>query len=1017
MNADAVLKQIQDLEAQLAKLKVALPTDAKGKEAARVQTRANEGTAHTMVTKGKIGGMFKVEAEPGFLKARSALCDKISVQVKARIASMPNVPIKVTLPNGDVKEGISWQTTPLDIAKTLSNSLAKKVVVAEVSYTGSRVGNSVQVVDAEDDIYADGAAVEVKKAGEAWDLMRPLEGDCTMRLCTFDDSLGKMAFWHSCAHVLGQSMERSFGTKLTIGPPLQDGFYYDAYCGDETVSEEKWYPKLEASIKKITGEKQNFERLVVTKEEALELFAYNPFKCEIIKTKIPDGVATTVYRNGPFVDLCMGPHIPNTGHIKAMKVFKHSATYWMGDENCDSLQRVYGVGFPDAQQLKKWESDFEMRKQRDHRRIGPNQDLFFFHDLSPGSCFFLPHGARIYNKLMEFIKGEYWTRGYDEVVSPNIFSTDLWKISGHYEHYKDDMFLLTSEDQEFGLKPMNCPGHCLMFRNSLKSYRDLPIRMADFGVLHRNERSGALTGLTRVRRFQQDDAHIFCRGDQVKDEVIGALNFMKYVYSLFGMHFKLERSTRPKKAVGADTPEGLKRWNDAEASLAVALDEFAGPGNWKDNPGDGAFYGPKVDIKVFDCMDRIHQCATVQLDFQLPIRFDLKYRSAGVAEAAVKKDEPEEEQKTGANKVYKNLPNDVAEPGAGWERPVMVHRAMLGSVERMFAILTEHFGGKWPFWLSPRQVMVIPVHKDLLDYGLQVRDRLRAKGIHAACDVSCKTLKKMIRDAQIESWNFSLVVGQDEKLNDTVAIRRRDETSETRDVKVDAAIEMFLKEVENKKWVAPVITESNDGSAAAADDAATPAPAAAKGGKKGAAAPAKGGKKGGEAKEGDVENAFTQIELKVGHINKVWVHPESDKLWCEEIDCGEEKPRQIASGLRAHYTAEQMTGRKCLVVANLKSRPLGGFDSHGMVLCAKVGEDKVEFVDVPKDAAVGERVFVEGLSGEPAKDTIVKKKKLFENMQMDLKTDANKIACWQGKPVMTSAGPCTAPTLANATIN
>jgi len=1006
MDPEAVKKQIEDLEAQLSKLKTSLP----GEKAQRVQTRATEGTKHTLQTSGKIGGPFKSEAEPNFLKERSALYDKISASVAARESALPKNPIKVTLPNGDVKEGTSYQTTPMDIAKAISNSLAKKVVVAEVSYTGERFGVVEKVVDAEDDMWADGGAREVEKKGEAWDLMRPLEGDCTMRLCTFDDELGKMTFFHSCAHVLGQSMERSFGTKLTIGPPLIDGFYYDAYCGDETVSEEKWYPKLQASIKKITGEKQTFERLVVTKQEALELFAYNPFKLEIIKTKIPEGVATTVYRNGPFVDLCMGPHIPNTSLIKAMKVYKHSATYWMADENCDSLQRVYGVGFPDNKLLKKWESDFELRKQRDHRRIGPAQELFFFHELSPGSAFFLPNGAKIYNKLMDFIKNEYWERGYDEVVSPNIFHTDLWKISGHYEHYKDDMFLLHSENSEFGLKPMNCPGHCLMFRASLKSYRDLPMRMADFGVLHRNERSGALTGLTRVRRFQQDDAHIFCRPDQVKDEVIGALNFMKSVYGMFGMKFKLERSTRPKKAVGADTPDGLKRWDDAEFALGLALDEFAGAGNWRDNPGDGAFYGPKVDIKVYDCMDRIHQCATVQLDFQLPIRFDLKYRSAGVAESAEKAPKKiknvEKEDETQSGKVFKNLPNEIAEPGAGWERPVMVHRAMLGSVERMFAILTEHFGGKWPLWLSPRQLKVIPVHKDLFEYGQEVTARLRARGFHAECDVSGKTIKKMIRDAQVDGWNYSLVVGQDEKTNDTIAIRKRDEEKETRGVKVDDAITMFLKEMDDKTWFPPAVAANDTPAKAAGGKGATKGGKAPKGGKGAVQATTEGG---GE------ESAFTKIDLRVGQIVKAWEHPDSDKLWCEHVDVGEDKPRQIASGLRAHYSKEDMTNRRILVVCNLKAAKLGGFESQGMVLCAKT-DDKVEFVDVPEEAIIGERVFVDGCSGTPAGPGLVKKKKLWEALQKDLKTDDKKEATWTGKALMTSAGPCTSPSLTNAPI-
>mmetsp|Transcript_49327 Transcript_49327/g.96772 ORF Transcript_49327/g.96772 Transcript_49327/m.96772 type:complete len:1017 (+) Transcript_49327:38-3088(+) len=1012
----ATAAKIAELEAEIAKLRLA--GSSSSEKVKREQQRAAEGTKHTLESSGKIGGAFKMQADPEFLKSRAELCEKVAAKYRERVAAFPREPIKVTLPNGDVKEGVSWQTTPMDIAKAISNSLAKKVVVAEVSYTGERIGGAPKIIDAEADAYGDDHG-DAPESGEAWDLMRPLEGDCKMRLCTFDDDLGKSAFFHSSAHVLGQSMERSFGVKLTIGPALVDGFYYDCFCGSETVSEDKWYPQLEATIKKISAEKQPFERLVVTKEEALELFDYNPFKVALIKSKIPDGVATTVYRNGPFVDLCMGPHIPNTSMIKAMKVFKHSATYWMADEDSDSLQRVYGVGFPDAKMLKKWEADFELRKQRDHRRIGPAQDLFFFHDLSPGSCFFLPNGAKVYNALVDFIKNEYWQRGYNEVVSPNIFSTDLWKISGHYQHYKDDMFLLTSEDKEFGMKPMNCPGHCLMFRNSLKSYRDLPIRMADFGVLHRNERSGALSGLTRVRRFQQDDAHIFCRPDQVTEEVVGALNFMKHVYSLFGMSFKLERSTRPKKAVGADTAEGLKRWNDAEDALGAALDQFAGKGNWRDNPGDGAFYGPKIDIKVFDCMDRKFQCATVQLDFNLPIRFDLKYRSAGAAapsdkEANKKKEEVKDKAQDGAADedeeskfVYKNLPNEKSEPEAGWERPVMVHRAMLGSVERMFAILTEHFGGKWPLWLSPRQVKVIPVHKDYEEYASKVKDQLRAANFNAAVDLTGNTLKKMIRNAQVEGYNFSLVVGKDDLAAGTCAIRRRDETAEQRNVPVPEMIAALVKERDDKVFVAAPAAEeaSAKGGQAAGGKAAAPS-------KKGG----KGGKPGAEAKSEGEGNAFTAIDIRVGQIVKAWEHPDSDKLWCEEIDVGEDQPRQIASGLRKYYSQEEMTGRRILVVCNLKPAKLGGFQSCGMVLCAKGADDKTEFIDVPAEAKIGERVFVEGCSGDPAGAGLVKKKKLWEALAKDLKTDGNKVATWNGKAVMTSAGACTAPTIADAPI-
>jgi threonyl-tRNA synthetase len=362
-----------------------------------------------------------------------------------------------------------------------------------------------------------------------------------------------------------------------------------------------------------------------------------------------------------------------------------------------------------------------------------------FHDLSPGSAFWLPHGARIYNKLISFIRDQYWKRGYEEIITPNIYNLDLWHKSGHALHYKDAMFCFNVEGQEWAMKPMNCPGHCLMFGNSIRSYRDLPLRFADFGVLHRNELSGALTGLTRVRRFQQDDAHIYCREDQIESEVLGALNFMKDVYTIFGMTYRLELSTRPKKALG-----DIELWNRAEAALASAMDTFAGKGAWTVNPGDGAFYGPKIDIKVMDAMERIHQCATVQLDFQLPIRFDLQYTTSS------------------------------QEKGKEFERPVMVHRAMLGSVERMFAVLCEHWGGKWPLWLSPRQVMVIPVHAEFNDYCQMVKDKLHDAGFFADVDVSKATFQKKVRSAQIAQYNFQLVVGAEEVKNGSVNIRTRE---------------------------------------------------------------------------------------------------------------------------------------------------------------------------------------------------------------------------------------------------
>lgn len=397
-------------------------------------------------------------------------------------------------------------------------------------------------------------------------------------------------------------------------------------------------------------------------------------------------------------------------------------------------------------------------KERDHRKIAQQQELVMFHDLSPGSAFWLPHGTRIYNKLIDFIKSHYWERGYDEIITPNVYNLDLWNTSGHALHYKDSMFTFDVEGQEWAMKPMNCPGHCLLFGSTLRSYRDLPLRLADFGVLHRNELSGALTGLTRVRRFVQDDAHIYCRDDQIESEVIAALEFMRDVYTTFGMTYKLELSTRPKKAMGE-----IAQWDRAEKSLENAMNAFAGKGKWRVNPGDGAFYGPKIDIKVMDAMDRVHQCATVQLDFQLPIRFDLRYNTG-----------------------------KKGDDGSDFERPVMIHRAMLGSVERMFAVLCEHWGGKWPLWISPRQVMIVPVHSEFNDYCQSVRDKLHSQHIYADVDLSKEQFKKKVRSAQVSQYNYQLIVGRGEVDNSTVNIRTRENKVEG-EMKVDDFIDMINK--------------------------------------------------------------------------------------------------------------------------------------------------------------------------------------------------------------------------------
>jgi len=642
---------------------------------------------------------------PEFVSHRVNLWKDLKPKKEAELKEKPRKPIQITLPNGTVKEGTSFETTPGDIARFLSKSLFEDAIVAKVN-------------------------------GQYWDLTRPLEDDCALQIFMFDTDEGKHAFWHSSAHVLGQAMEQVYGCHLTIGPPLEEGFYYDAYMGDTIVSQSD-FPTLQEIIKKVVAEKQPFERLELTRDEAIEMFKHNKFKLDIIK-KIPENERVSAYACGPLIDLCRGPHVPNTGKIKAFEVTKNSAAYWEGKAENESLQRIYGISFPSDKLYKEWKVRMEEAAKRDHRVIGKNQELFFFHELSPGSCFFLPRGARIYNTLCNFIRDEYHKRGFTEVISPNMYNFQLWETSGHAANYRENMFIFEVEKQQFGLKPMNCPGHCLMFDSRPRSYRELPLRMADFGVLHRNELSGTLTGLTRVRRFQQDDAHIFCRRDQIQEEIEGALDFVQFVFGKFGFEFELRLSTRPEHYLGE-----LQVWNDAEAALTVALNKMGR--KWEINPGDGAFYGPKIDITVFDALKRRHQLATIQLDFQLPIRFNLQYNTAD---------------------------------GEGAEnrltRPVMIHRAVLGSVERSIAILTEHYAGKWPFWLSPRQAIVVPVSDKYNDYADEVRQQIHDAKFFVDVDGSDRKLPKKVREAQLAQYNYILVVGEEEKTKRTVNVRTRD---------------------------------------------------------------------------------------------------------------------------------------------------------------------------------------------------------------------------------------------------
>uniref|UniRef100_A0A8D3CKP0 threonine--tRNA ligase n=1 Tax=Scophthalmus maximus TaxID=52904 RepID=A0A8D3CKP0_SCOMX len=621
------------------------------------------------------GGTKEPKPLPGYVAERLSLYEQLKKESDGLLAkrAADSKPLTVELPDGRKVAGKAWVTTPYQCACEISQGLADNAVISRVN-------------------------------GELWDLDRPLEQDCSLEILRFDNEDAQAVYWHSSAHILGEAMERFYGGCLCYGPPIENGFYYDMFLDEQKGVSSTEFGDLETLCKAVVKEKQPFERLEISKETLLKMFKYNKFKCRILNEKVTTPT-TTVYRCGPLIDLCRGPHVRHTGKIKAMKIYKNSSTYWEGRADMETLQRIYGISFPDSKMLKEWERFQEEAKNRDHRKIGKDQELFFFHDLSPGSCFFMPRGAYIYNTLTEFIRDEYWRRGFQEV------------------------------DDVFALKPMNCPGHCLMFGHRPRSWRELPLRLADFGVLHRNELSGTLTGLTRVRRFQQDDAHIFCTMDQIESEMKGCLDFLRCVYHVFGFSFQLHLSTRPEKYLG-----DISVWNQAEKQLENSLNEFGEP--WKLNPGDGAFYGPKIDIKIKDAIGRYHQCATIQLDFQLPIRFNLTF---------------------------------VGKDGDDKARPVIIHRAILGSVERMIAILTENYAGKWPLWVSPRQVMLVPVNPSCEDYAKKVCKQFTEAGFMAEADLdSGCLLNKKIRNAQLAQYNFILVVGEKEKMTNNVNVRTRD---------------------------------------------------------------------------------------------------------------------------------------------------------------------------------------------------------------------------------------------------
>lgn len=639
---------------------------------------------------------------------------------------------------------------------------------------------------------ASNAIGAIVNMSEPWGLHDPLPSEsCHVKFLTAADAdvdsntgqpevrdAAQTLLWHSAAHLLGQAVEKvaflnqgagqsAPDVLLCDGPPLVDGsveggFFYEMALPPGVTIGDSMFPDLEKCVNDIVKEKQPFEKLVVSRDFAEKMFSYNPFKVEMLES-ISKDESIMLYRNGPFVDLCRGPHVPNTSVFKSVKFLKTSASHWKsadgggGAANADSsspplLQRVYGVAFGTKVGMKTWSDRLDAAKERDHRKIGARQELFMFHPTSPGSAFMLPHGTRIYNRLIDILRREYQQHGFEEIMTPMVYKLGLWETSGHLQNYQEDMYMVKAgvpedgggtdtmadaaldSDSVMGLKPMNCPGHCLVYKQKTRSYRSLPLRVADFSPIHRNELSGALSGLTRLRKFQQDDGHIFCTREQMKQELLVNLDMVETLYERFGFGFRMCLSTRPDKFMGEP---GL--WDEAEATLEDVLNEKGF--TWSHKHGDGAFYGPKIDVVVTDAIGREHQCATIQLDFQMPRRFGLEYQDSD---------------------------NTL-------KCPVMIHRAVLGSLERMFAILCEHYGGRWPIWLSPRQIAVCPISDGHIPHGREIVDELVRNNFYTdMMDKEGMTLPKIVKQAQMAQYNYILVVGDKEVENGTVNVRTRD---------------------------------------------------------------------------------------------------------------------------------------------------------------------------------------------------------------------------------------------------
>lgn len=574
------------------------------------------------------------------------------------------------------------------------------------------------------------AALAVKVDSELYDLDRPIAHSAKIAIITFESAEGKEIFWHSSSHLLAQAVKQVFpDVKLGIGPAVDEGFYYDFDCEKPFTPDD--LKLIEVQMEKNVTADQKFSRSEITKSAALNKFVHEPLKIELIK-EIEDSVLT-IYRHGDFEDFCRGPHVPSTKYLKAVKLLKVAGAYWKGNSGNKQLQRIYGISFPDRKDLKQYLTIREEAEKRDHRKIGRQMDLFSIHDEGPGFPFFHNNGMIIYNELVNHMTNRMRRLKYELIKTPLILNKALWLQSGHWDHYKENMYFTKIDGADYAVKPMNCPGGMLVYKSRVHSYRELPIKAGEFGIVHRHELSGVLSGLFRVRVFTQDDAHVFCTPEQLEQQIVELINLVDETYKLFGFTYRVELSTRPEKAMGDP-----KLWEVAEVALANAMK--AKGAEYKINPGDGAFYGPKLDFKIKDAIGREWQCGTIQVDFQMPERFDLTY----VGEDNTK------------------------------HRPVMLHRAIYGSVERFLGVLIEHFAGKFPLWLSPIQVRAITVADRFNDYAEKIVAELLDEGFRAEFDLRTESVSKKVREAQMDKVTLILTIGDKELLDNTVSVRTLD---------------------------------------------------------------------------------------------------------------------------------------------------------------------------------------------------------------------------------------------------